>query len=430
MGQHFERAVLLLNQSRFDLAEGQFRLELAEDPDCPLSHGLLAICLAEQQKYDEAQREAELAVHLAPDLGHAHFALAWVLHDRRKFREALEAIDEALRIDPYEARFFAKRAAILLEQGRWPEALKAAEEGLALDPEHSACVNLRAMALVKLGRKSQAAEGIEQALARDPEDALAHTNMGWTKLEQKDPLGALEHFREALRLEPGFVWAQQGIVTALKARYFVYRVMLSFFLWMSKLSPRVQWGLILGGLLGGQVLGRWADADPGVAPLVLPVLFAYLAFVILTWLANPLFDSVLRLNRFGWQALAPDQRRASNWLLLCLGMAVVALLVYIVTGVRLLIADAVAVAMLAVPLTATYRCAEGWPRRVMVAYNVVLALVASVGSTLFVLATLVIAPLVVIPPKLCIELRFQILPWGLLGAMILANILASVVPKR
>ena len=49
--------------------------------------------------------------------------------------------------------------------------------------------------------------------------------------------GALEHFREALRLNPSPEWARAGLVEALKARY-PSAASLRYFLWMSTLSRR------------------------------------------------------------------------------------------------------------------------------------------------------------------------------------------------
>lgn len=217
------------------------------------------------------------------------------------------------------------------DQRRWQDALDAAEEGLRLDPEHAGCANLRAMALVKLGRRGEAGATIDSALAKDPENATTHANRGWTLLEQRDPARALEHFRESLRLDPDNAWARQGIVEALKARNPVYAVMLRYFLWMSKLSRRAQWGVILGGYVGNRLLAGAAAANPEIAPLVLPLRILYVAFVLLTWTAQPLFNLVLRLDRFGRLALSDEEIVESNSIgavillgLLSLGACIVA----------------------------------------------------------------------------------------------------------
>ena len=246
MSPQLERGLLLFMQSRYELAEAELRQALANEPREAYGHAMLGLCLAKREQFKEATEEAEQAVHLAPDFAFAHYALADILHDRNHHAEALTAINEALRLDSADADYFALLSAIHLDEKHWKEGLQAAEQGLQLDSEHVGCNNLRAIALVKLGRKSEAGATIDAALARNPDNAVTHANQGWTLLERGEPKKALEHFREALRLDPDNDWARQGIVEALKARNVIYAVMLKYFLWMSRLSGRVQWAIILG----------------------------------------------------------------------------------------------------------------------------------------------------------------------------------------
>src|SRR5262249_51238586 len=158
---------------------------------------------------------------------------------RQRDEEARAAILEAIRLDPYQAAYFGILASLEMQRSRWREALAAADQGLAIDPEHTLCTNLRAQALVKLGDRAAAAATMGEALARRPDDAYTHANQGWAMLHAGQPQQALEHFREALRLDPGMEWARAGVVEALQARNFVYRWMLAWFLWMSRLTPQV-----------------------------------------------------------------------------------------------------------------------------------------------------------------------------------------------
>src|SRR5262249_19742642 len=156
------------------------------------------------------------------------------------------------------------------------------------------CNNLRAMALVKLGRPAEAGATIDAALARDPENALSHANQGWAYLERNEPAKALEHFREALRLDPTSAWARMGVLSALKARNPVYRVMLQFFLWTAKLSRQAQWALLLSFILGQSLLRSIGQSYPALAPVVYPIGLAIFGFLVMTWIADPLFNLLLR----------------------------------------------------------------------------------------------------------------------------------------
>src|SRR5262249_35174190 len=158
---------------------------------------------------------------------------------------------------------------------------------------------LRAIAMVKLGRRAEAGATIDAALARNPDNALTHANQGWTLLEKGKPKQALEHFREALRLDPENEWARQGIVEALQARNVIYAVMLKYFLWMSRFSNRAQWGIILGAYFGNRLLSALAHSNPDLAPWILPLRILYVCFALMTWMASPFFNLLLRINRFG-----------------------------------------------------------------------------------------------------------------------------------
>src|SRR5262249_2143492 len=162
---------------------------------------------------------------------------------RNRPDEAEVAIAEAIRLNPLDADYHQLLAGVRYEQRRWPDALAAAQEGLRLDPEHVGCNNMRALALVKLGRQGEPGRTPEPSLARDPDNAMTHANMGWALLEKAETAKSLDHFREALRLDPELEWARAGIVEALKARYLIYRWILHYFLWMQKLSHKAQWAI-------------------------------------------------------------------------------------------------------------------------------------------------------------------------------------------
>jgi Flp pilus assembly protein TadD len=387
MSPQLQRAILLFQQSRHEPAENELRQALAEDPDDAYAHALLGLCLSEREQFREATAEAEQAVHLAPDFPFSHFALAHVLHDRHREHEALAAITEAIRLDASEADQFALLSEIQLNERRWPAALEAAERGLELDPEHVGCTNLRAIALVKLGRKAEAGATIDSALSRNPANSLTHANQGWTLLERGDSKKALEHFREALRLNPENEWARRGIVEALKARNLVYALMLRYFLWISKLSRRGQWAIVVGGYLGIRALGSVGRANPNLAPWILPIQIFYVCFALMSWIADPLFNLMLRVHRFGRLALSRQQTVASNWIGGCILLALVALGGWVVSGFNgLWLLSSLVPAFLLVPLAGTFKCASGWPRKTMAVCTGLVALAGVSAVLLFVFA--------------------------------------------
>lgn len=388
MNPNVQRGLLLYQQSRFQQAEPEFRQALAAEPDDAYTRALLALTLSHQERFDDAEAELAQALQADPSLSFVHYARAFVLDGRRHYETAQKAIAEAIELEPEEPDYRALQAQIYLNQRDWKSALAAAEAGLAEDPEHVQCANLRAIALVRLGRREEAGQTIDAALSKDPENSVTHANQGWTLLHAGQQGKALEHFRESLRLDPENEWARQGTIEALKARYFTYSLLLRYFLWMSRLSRQMQWIVILGGVFGMRALRGLARSNPDLEPYVFPIQIVYLAFVFLTWTAEPLFNLLLRLNKFGRMVLSDKERTASNWVGGFMGVAVLCLCLAALYWP--MIAGAFVFGFSVLPVAAIFNCPEGWPRRLMVAYTI--AVVGAGAGALAIMGWAMITP--------------------------------------
>ena len=423
-----QRALVLQQQRRYADAEREWRQVLGWDVHDARAHAMLALCLAERKAYAEAGREAEAAVGLAPDEPFAHYVRARVLYARNEYDLAAEAIGQAIRLEAFDPDYFGLLAGIRFEQRRWADALAAAEEGLKADPTHTGCTNLRAMALVKLGRREEAGATIDAALARDPDNAATHANQGWTLLHRGEARKALEHFREALRIDPGSEWARSGMVEALKAHNFLYRWVLMYFLWMARLSRRAQWGIIVGGYVAYRALVATARDNPGVAPYLWPVVGAYAAFVLMTWLADPLFNLMLRLSRFGRLVLSRKQAMAANVVGLLIAAALAAAAGWLWRGDANLAVLAVVLVALTLPASAAFNMQEGWPQLVMVLAAAGLAFVGFAAVALL-YAVPAFYPDADEPLRSLGMVVTRVFAFGILGSTFLYNYLRTITIK-
>ena len=418
--ENFQRALVLFEQSRLDLAEPEVRQALADDPDNALAHAMLSICMLAREDWNAATDEARTAIRLAPDSPFPHATLARVLASRQYLDEALKSAEESLRLDPTDADTYALLSLIHTQRRDWTSALHAAEQGLEHDAEHVRCNNARAMALTKLGRTAEAGKTLASALEREPENAWSHANLGWASLHDGDTKKALEHFREALRLDPTEEYAKAGLVEALKARNPIYGLMLRYFLFMSRLSGRAQWTFIIGAYLINRMLRELARTNPKWAPWIMPVLFAYLAFVVMTWIAQPLFNLLLRLNRYGRHALSDDQRRGANLVGVLFFLTLACFLGWLAgraaSGFAIL--GFMYFGLLLLPASAIYKCDAGWPRWCMAAYTLGIACMMPLGGAL-----------VVVDPQRAFFL-FQIHLFGCLLSGLVANVLIMQRAKR
>src|SRR5690606_38204293 len=98
--QLIDRARLLLEQQRYELAEDVLRQALAQDPDSGTVHSLLAFSLKrDRDQLPAAALAAERGVHLAPDEPFSYYALASVQETRNQNQLAIESIKQAIALE-------------------------------------------------------------------------------------------------------------------------------------------------------------------------------------------------------------------------------------------------------------------------------------------------------------------------------------------
>ncbi|MCR9246645.1 MAG: tetratricopeptide repeat protein [bacterium] len=304
----FQRAILLYQQHRWDLAVAEFRRFLTGDPENAQAHAFLAFALVQLDDLDAALESARQAVKLAPDEELSYAALATAHAQREEFDDALTAIQTAIRIDPDDASLRGREAQIHLHCERWQQALDAANAGLALEPHDSDCLNLRSVALTRLGRGDEATDTLDASLARDPDNPYTHQSRGYALLQQRDIDGALHHFQEALRRDPTLDGARAGLAEAIKARNPVYRWVLAWYLWLGRFPPARRIQILVGAWVGALLIGRILESA-GLPEAAGVARYSWLIVVLLTACAVPLFNLLLLLHPLGRHALDPRSRR-------------------------------------------------------------------------------------------------------------------------
>ena len=370
-----EDALEAIQDHDFAEAERQLRAVVADEPDDLGAVAMLAFCVAEQGRGDEALRLADGLVADAPELALGHWARATLLNGLGRHAEALPAAREAARLDPHDPDHRAAAATAHAGLVQWVDVLVAAEQGLLLDDAHAPSARMRALALRALGRDAEAESAFEHVADLDPLDSFAAAGKGWSLLGRGQAGDAAPHFRDALLVDPGSPWAREGLVASLKARNPVYRALLRYFLWTASLTRGQRVAFLVGGMFAYRTLRRAAAAQPELAPVLWLLMGLYVTFVLLTWFGDPLFDLLLRLDPEGRRTLSRERRVASSWV--GGGVATVAAIALagVATGRAELQALAFAWAFVLLPLAGLFLLREGWPRRLMAGYTVVLALV-------------------------------------------------------
>jgi tetratricopeptide (TPR) repeat protein len=317
MNAHFLRGQLLLRQERYDQAIAEFQQALAKEPDDAFYMAFLANALLRKGSWQEALRTAQDALAKDSTSGYCHWTLSLVWLERNHHAEAEASIRQAIELQPEDADNHGLLARILHERDKNADALAAAATGLALDPKNDLCLTFRSRALMALGRLDEARWDADSLLADAPDDAWNHCLRGDQLVLEGRSAEARQHYLEALRVDPGNSGARHGLVTTLKARSPIYSLLLKLLLAMERFRGWSVWLIVILLVAGLRVGDAWTKGHPEwiVAYEIGKILFWSAA--ILATIANPLFDLLLRFDRDGKHALSEDEKRATNWYLVC-----------------------------------------------------------------------------------------------------------------
>lgn len=305
---------MLLQQGRTHDAAAEARQILAQDPNHAIALGILSTCNVEYKEFAPALDLAKRAVASEPDNPWLMYILARAQFFNKQITQAQQTADAGLKMNPFMSSFWELLGEIDFYKQDWKSALFYAEKGLGLAPNDVDLINLRTRALVQLQRTGEAQETIEFALNKAPDDPHSHANRGWVMIEQDRYDDAIESFRESLRINPNLTHAREGLKEAIKGKNWLYRVVLKYFLWMSKLPSQTQWLVIIGFYLASRFVDQWSDSGGWTGYLASTFVTIYLVFVFSTWIGKPVGNLFLRLHPLGKLALDDDEKLASNWI--------------------------------------------------------------------------------------------------------------------
>lgn len=324
------RVRVLIEQQRYSEAEEILKDLLTGNPTNIGYLYLLAEVKLQQDKLEEALQLTDNAIGLSPESDRLFFLKAHILVRQRNLDEAEKYLNQAISLDSDEADYFAFLGHVKLVRKQYDKALELADKALWLDSENLIALNTRSTALLKLNKSEESFETIEGALREDPDNAYTHANYGWGLLEKGNHKKALEHFKEALKSDPNNAYAQAGMMEALKAANPIYKLFLKYAFWMSNMTAKYQWGVIIGFYIGFRVLRGIAASNEALQPFLTPVLVLLAVFAFSTWVINPISNLFLRFNRYGRFLLNKKQKLSSNFVGISLAICLTGVLLYFV----------------------------------------------------------------------------------------------------
>lgn len=306
------QAHLLIQQQRYTDAKRILKNILAEYPNDLVSLIFMAEISLQEDNYQEAGSFIDRAMVVDPTDSRLYYMKSRIALAQNNYSEARYFVGEAINADPTIAAYFTLQANIALVEKKYELALENADRALELDPENVGALNVRSTSLLKLNRKEESFQTIHGALREDPNNAYTHANYGWGLLEKGDHQKAKEHFKEALKIDPGFEHAQNGMKEALKASNLIYRLYLKYSFFMANLSSKYQWGIILGFYFGTRLLRTLAEKNPTLDKYLTPLIILLALFAISTWIMKPFGIMLLRINKYGKYMLNSKEKLCGN----------------------------------------------------------------------------------------------------------------------
>ena len=371
---------ILIQQKKYPEAEKILNELLSAEPHSISYLTLLAEVNLHQDKFDSAKNTINTAIGSSPDSPHLFYIKARIAVQQNDYDGAEKNLYNSIKLDPYDADYFALLATIKLSRKKFEEALDLANEALKIDAENLLALNTRSTALNKLNKKEESFQAIEGALREDPNNAYTHANYGWGLLENGDHKKALEHFRQALKNQPDFDYAQAGMVEAVKAGNPFYRAFLKYSFWMGNLTSKYQWGVIIGLYIGVKILASIAKSNEKLQPYLVPVIIALAILIFSTWIINPISNLFLRFNKFGRLLMNRKEILSSNFVAASLGVFVIGALSYFALYDEKFLSVAVFGFAMMVPLGTMYSPTKY--KHSLLIYSVIMAVAGVAAITL------------------------------------------------
>ena len=175
---HFILGKSYLNRHEEDAAVPELNRAIASNPNLPFVHFTLGVAHVRLGDNDDlAEQEFRKDIAIDPDLADNYSQLGFLYTRAQKVAESEQAFREALRRDPRMAVARLGLAQLYFKQEKFAEALLEADAALQLVPESQNVHFLRGRILMRLGRREEgrvelaaAQKAMDQSLGKARED--------------------------------------------------------------------------------------------------------------------------------------------------------------------------------------------------------------------------------------------------------------------
>jgi len=177
--------------------------------DAPALHAFASLLLSANRGTEAAERYRIAAALLPEDMGvlHGWAHVLLLIGDRD---QALATIERMLALDPDCARVGGMLDQLLRGSTAVDNACDLLQSLVERHPLHAGLFGLQGQALLTAERLHDAQAAYERYRDLRPQDPLPRVELGGIAVSRGDPTTALEHYRSALEVDPGYAAALWG----------------------------------------------------------------------------------------------------------------------------------------------------------------------------------------------------------------------------
>ncbi len=205
---------------------------LAIDPEAWYVHAMMTqAALEADDDLKRARLHGKATLRIEPEESLSHLLMARIHRKANRMLDAKRSLLEALKFEPEDADLWQEFGWNCYQRGDFITAREAVKQARAFKPNDASIESLATAVESAANDASRLdaydqIEGYEKALRHDPEDAYVMHNIGQVYLhELDDGKMAEEWFRKAAQLEPSNSHFRQGLVSAIRRRDPVLRVL-------------------------------------------------------------------------------------------------------------------------------------------------------------------------------------------------------------
>ncbi len=215
---HINLSKALYEQARYEEALEVARVAIAKRPDSSKAYATLGEALNKLGRSKEAETHLRRAIALNPQEQNAHLNLGVALYRQGRYDPALEATRVALAQHPNYDTAHHNLGLILKELGRFEEAEQHLRRAIALSSNHTKGA-LYALATLRIEqqRYNESLELLQHLIGIEPGHAKGLDAMGIALFYLGKSDEALQHFDQALLIDPTLETAQANREAVLKA---------------------------------------------------------------------------------------------------------------------------------------------------------------------------------------------------------------------